>query len=178
MSGTFDIKEWWGMDTITAIESKNQVVILGQRTESDPFYLYTYQRNLDGTVEETRKNAPCQHDGPFGWYKLVTVVQNGKELLTVLCGYCKDIKLVDMETKQVTPVFQFTSDSRVDMYSGPNGGLFVTYTTGNIKQLDSSFSVINTFNVGEWSFIGTENYRGVNYNAFSVITPVPPSCST
>ena len=69
-----------------------------------------------------------------------------------------------METKQVTPVYQLPPDSLVCMYSGPNGGLFVTSRRGNIQQLDSSFCVTNTFNVGEWSFIGTVNRRGVNCN--------------
>ena len=161
MSGTFDIKEWGRISLITAIESKNQVVFYGRRTESDPFYLYTYQRNLDGTVEETRMDPTCQHVSLA--YKLIIVVQNGKELLAVLCTKCRDIKLIDMETKQVTPVYQFPSDSLFDMYSGPNGGLFIASGTGNIQQLNSSFSVINTFNVGEWSPIGTVYYRGVNY---------------
>ena len=164
MSAAFDIKEWLSISVITAIESKNQVVVSGRRTLSDPSSLYTYQRNLDGTVEETRMDAPCQHYALLEYYKLVTAVQNGKELIAMLCDECRDIKLVDMETKQVTPVYQFPPDSRDFMYSGPNGGLFVTYSTGTIQQLDSSFGVINTFNEGEWSPIGTENVRGVNYN--------------
>ena len=163
MSGTFDIKEWNWITPITAIESKNQVVVSGQRTESDPASLYTFQRNLDGTVEETWMDSPCQHDDLLAYYSLTTVVQNGKELLAVLCRGCKDIKLVDMETKQVTPVYQFPPESLVDMSSGPNGGLFVAPRTGNIQQLNGSFRIINTFNVGEWSFIGTVNRRGVNY---------------
>ena len=165
MSASCDIKDWgWICTTITAIESKNQVVVSGQRTESDPRSPYTYQRNLDGTVEETPIDPPCQHDDPYGYYRLITVVQNGKELLAVLCHKCRDIKLVDIEAKQVTPVFQLNPDSLFDMSSGPNGGLFVAYSTGNIQQLDSSFSVTNTFNVGEWSDIRTTSYRGVNYN--------------
>ena len=165
------------MSSITAIQSKNQVVVSGQRHGPDPYSLYTYQRNLDRTVEETRINAPCKHDYPFGRYRLITVVQNGKDLLAMLCKKCKDIKLVDMETEQVTPVYQLPSDSPVGMYSGPNGGLFVTCSTGNIQQLDSSFSVTNTFNVGEWSFIGTVNRFGVNYNvrpnSFLCYLPAP-----
>ena len=161
MSAYYDIKES-GLSSITAIESKNQVLFHGQRTESDPVSLYTYQ--LDGTVEEIY--SPCQHDPLRGYYKLITVVQNGKELLAVLCKHCKDIKLVDMETKQVTPVFQLNPNSPLDMCSRPNGGLLVTYRTGTIQQLDSSFSVTNTFNVGEWSPIGTMNRHGVNYNLF------------
>ena len=133
------------MSAITAIESKNQVVILGQRTTSDPWSLYTYQRNLDGTVEETRMNAPCQRDTLFAYFKLVTVVQNGKELLAVLCNYCKDIKLVDMETEQVTSVFKSPVGDLIYMCSGPDGGLFVTVRPGNILQLNSSFSVTKTF---------------------------------
>ena len=175
MSASCDIKAHFGITPITAIESKNQVVFCGQRTISDPWYLYTYHRNLDGTVEETRMDLPCQHDGPFGWYKLVTVVQNGKELVAVLCRDCKDIKLVDMETKQVTSVFQLNPDSSFDMYSRPNGGLFVTSRRGNIQQLDSSFSVINTFNVGEWSAIGTVNY---NIFPYSLLCHLPAPHNT
>ena len=157
------MKEWKWISAITAIESKNQVVFCGRRTLSDPWYLCTFQKNLDGKVE-TRMKAPCQHEFPLGYYELITVVQNGKELVAVFCYLCRYIKLFDMETEQVTPVFQLNPDSPLDMCSGPNGGLFVTYRTGNIQQLDSSFCVTNTFNVGEWSPIGTRNYRGVNYN--------------
>ena len=85
MSASYDIKEWDWIKGITAIESKNQVVIFGRRTLSDPWYLYTFQRNLDGTVKETRMDAPCQHDMLLGYYKLITVVQKGKELLALLC---------------------------------------------------------------------------------------------
>ena len=84
----------------------------------------------------------------------------------MLCKYCKDIKLVDIEAKQVAPVYQFPSDSPFDMHLGPNGGLFVTSRTGTIQQLDSSFCITNTFNFGEWSPIASSSYRGVNYDVF------------
>ena len=139
------IHEWWKSGGITAIESKNQVVIHDQRTVSDPWSLYMFQNNLDGGLVETRMDAPCQHN-PFWTPSLITVIQNGKELLAVLCDECKDIKVIDMETKQVTSVFKSPTDLLRGMCSGPDGGLFVAFQGGNIKQLDSSFNTINTFN--------------------------------
>ena len=154
------------MSVITAIESKNKVMFHGQKTESDPCSLYTYQKNQDGTVEETRMDGPCQHDILPGCYRLDTVVQNGKELLAVLCRVCKDIKLIDIETKQVTPVFQLNPDSPCDMHSGPNGGLFVNVQLGNMLQLNSSFSVTMTFDLS--SFFN----EGFPYWWFSHATPM------
>ena len=145
MSASIDIKEWRWTSAITAIESKNQVVICGQRTISDPWSLYTFQRNLDGTVEETWMDDPCQHGIVLGYYKLRTVVQNGKELVAVLCRDCKDIKLIDMETKQVTSVIKSPVGDLINMCPGPDSGLFVAVHLGNILQLDSSFSVTKTF---------------------------------
>ena len=156
------MKEWWWIRVITAIELKNQVVIHGRRTESDPRSLYTYQ--LDGMVEETQVAALCQH-GTF-IYGLITVVRNGKELVAVLCKYCKDIKLVDMETKEVTPVFKSPVGSLIYMYPGPDGGLFVVVKTGNILQLNSSFSVTKTF---DFSSFFNESFL---YWWFSHFTPV------
>ena len=143
MSASFDIKDWWWIGGMTVIESKNQVVIYGQRTESDPWYLYTFQKNLDGYLVETQMDTPCQHDAPF--ITLTTVVQNRKELLTVGCYVCNDIKLVDMEIKHVAAVYKSPSDEPVGVCSGRDGGLFVAFKSGNILQLDSSFSVINKF---------------------------------
>ena len=150
MSASFDIKDWRWISAITAIESKNQVVFCGERTLFDPCYLYTYKRNLDGTVEEARMDDPCQHDALLGYYRLITVVQNGKELLAVLCEKCNDIKLVDMETEQVTSVIKSPVGDLINMYSGPDGGLFVIIHPGNILQLNSSFSVTNTFDLSSF----------------------------
>ena len=132
---------------MTAIESKNQVVTHGQRTESDPRSLYMFHNNLDGRLEETRMDAPCQHY--TGFRGLTTVVQNLKELLALLCCQCKDIKMVDMETEQVTNVFKSPTDEPCCMCSGPDGGLFMASRNGNIMQLDSSFNIINTFNLSD-----------------------------
>ena len=148
MSASYDMKMWLLIKTITAIESKNQVVIHGRRTESDPWSLYTYQRNLDGTVEDTPMDPPCQHDTFI--YSLITVVRNGKELLAVLCDKCRDIKLVDMETKQVTPVFKSPVDKPIYMCPGPDGGLFVIVDQEKILQLNSSFSVTKTFDLSSF----------------------------
>ena len=146
MSASYDMKEWLRISRrITAIESKNQVVICGMRTLSDPCYLYTYQRNLDGTVKETRMDGTCQLSAFC--YRLITVVQNRKELLTVLCRDCRDIKLVDMETEQVTSVFKSPVGEVVSMCPGPDGGLFVAVHPGNILQLNSSFSVTKTYDL-------------------------------
>ena len=164
MLASFDIKELRQISPITAIESKNQMVFFGRRTISDTWSVYMYLKNLVGTVDVTQMDTPCQHDTPFYCYNPVTLVQNGKELLTVFCIQCKDIRLVDIEKKQITHVYQLPPDSPSNVYPGPNGGLFVTFRRGNIQQLDSSFRTINTFNVGQWSRIGTSNYRGVNYN--------------
>ena len=165
MSASYDMKMWWLMRAFTAIESKNQVVIHGLRTISDPFYLYTFQRNLDGTVEETRMDSPCQHNTFI--YSLITVVQNGKELLAVACRECRDIKLVDMETKEVTPVFKSPVSDPIDMCPGPDGGLFVTVRPGNILQLNSSFSVTKTFDLSSF-------FRG--WFTYWWLYPVTPMC--
>ena len=132
---------------ITAIESKNQVVILGQRAKSDPWSLYTFQNNPDGHLVETRMDAPCQHDILFN---LTTVVQNGKELLAVSWSQCSDIKLIDLDTKRVTPVFKFPPHSLFNMCSGPDGGLFIVMESGNVQQLDNTFSIINTFDLSSF----------------------------
>ena len=157
MSASFDIKEWWWITPITAIESKNQVVIGGQRTESDPQYLYTFQNNPDGQLVETRMDTPCQHHAFSSFYNLITVVQNGKELLALYCRLCKDVKLVDMETKQVTPVFKFPpTDTPCGICLGPDGDLFVASLEGHIQQFDSSFRVTNTFDLS--SFVSGLGY--------------------
>ena len=112
---------------------------------SDPWSLYTFQNNPDGKQVETRMDAPCQH--LYQYISLITLVHNGKELLAVSCRECKDIKLVDMETKQVTPVFKSPTDSLWRMCSGTGGSLFVSFKSGNLLQLDSSFNVTNTFDL-------------------------------
>ena len=51
---------------------------------------------------------------PPVYHSPISVVQNRKELLA-LCmrARCNDIKLVDMETKQVTPLLKFPTDPPV-----------------------------------------------------------------
>ena len=167
MSESFDMRKWWYLSSITAIESKNQVVILGRRSESRPWSLYMFQNNINGELVETRMDYHCQH---FASFPLITVVQNGKELIAVLCNLCKDIKLVDTETKQITPVFKFHTDSPYHMFSGPDGGFSVALSRGNIQQLDSSFSVINTFDLS--SFFSDDHY--LYYTAIPMCyLPVP-----
>ena len=145
-------------------------MILGRRDVSNYWSLYTFQNNSDEELVETWIDAPCQH-GPL-IKSFITVVWNWKELLAVLCSMCTNIKLVDDETKQAALVFKFpTKESPWSMCPGPDGGLFVAFHTKKIQQLDSSFNIANTFNVGKWSPIGIKNYCSVDYNIFT-ITPV------
>ena len=148
MTESFDIKNWYSVWAITAIESKNQVVIFGRRDILGPLSLYMFQNNPDGQLVETQMDAPCQHYGSYTI--LISMVQNGKELLAVSCCECSDIKLIDMDTKQITPVFKSPTDPLVGMCSGPNGGLFVVMSSGNVQQLDSSFSIINMFHLSSF----------------------------
>ena len=145
MSESFDSNRWYFLRGMTAIDSKNQVVILGWKDSSDPLSLNTFQNNLDGELVEAQMKAPCQHQNSYYLHCLITVVQLRKELLTVSCNLCNDIKLVDMETKQVTPVFKSPTDSPVTFCSGPDDGLFIALDSGHIQQLDNSFMVTNTF---------------------------------
>ena len=85
--------------------SSNKVVTVGRRSRS--WSLYVFHRDGAGVVKEDTKDAPCNHTGSE--WSLFTVVKQGRELLGVSCSSCNDIKLVDMETEQVTPVFQFES---------------------------------------------------------------------
>ena len=177
LSASFDIKAWNWISTITAIESKNQVMFCGQRNESDHWSLCTFQNNLDRELEETRMDITCQHGRPV-FYRLTPVVQNGKELLAVSCDVCSNIKLVDMETKEVTPVFKSPADPMWGICFGPDNCLIVGLRNGNILQLDNSFNIINTFNVGEWSHIGIKNIRGVDHFFYPTHTHMLPSCPT
>ena len=92
-------------------------------------------------MPQTRMNSPC-----LPVLALITVVQNGKELLAMPCIDCSDIKLVDIETKQVTSVFKSPTDPPYSLCSGPNGSLFVASQSGHIQQLDSSFTATNACN--------------------------------
>ena len=146
MSASFGIKEWYWITGVTVIESKNQVVICGRKNESSHSSLCTFKKNMDEELVETRMDAPCQHGSFVTFYNLITVVQNEKELIAICCLECRDIKVVDVETKQVTPVFKFHSDPWFNC-SGPNGSCFVSFLNGNILQLDSSFNILNNFSV-------------------------------
>ena len=141
MLKSFDIKNWIGITTNTAMESRNQVVIYGRRDMFDPWSLYTFQNNLDGEIAVTRMNAPCHHHPVIPLIGLVTVVQNGEEMLVMSCDLCKDMKLVD----RVMPIFKSPKDPLGTICWGPNGGLFVALQSGNVQQLDNSFSITNTF---------------------------------
>ena len=148
MLKAFHIRHWRWIEAITVIESKNQVVIWGGTTESDIESLFTFQNNLDDEPQ-TRMNAPCQH----GVKALITVVQNGKELLAVPCWCCKAIKLVNMETKQVTCVFESPAYRPLSNCSGPNGSFFVASLSGHIQQFDSPFTATNACNFTDVKYI-------------------------
>ena len=171
MSKSFDIKEWDRVGAITAIESKNQVVIIGRKDTSDLWSLHTFQNNLDGKLVEKWMDSPCPHFVSI--YSLITVVQNGEELLAVLCSDCKGIKLVDMEIQQVI-VFKH-AHRPWRMCSGPNGGLFITSYKGIILQLDRNFSVINKFDLS--SFFSWRNYH-YDLLFFTVICYLPAPHNT
>ena len=116
--------------------------MLGRR-KSGSKSIHLYQINQDRELEETIMDIPCDHT--TAWMSLATLVQEGKELLAVGCKKCDDIKLVDVDTKKVTPAFMLGIGDLVAMCSDPDGGLFVLCKDGKILHLDSSFYVINTF---------------------------------
>ena len=150
MLESFALKESGLINYITAIESKNQLLICSRAPLLGPCSVYTLHKNVDGTVDETRMDAPCQHGVLIRGHNLVTVVQSGKELLAVLCTVCNDIKLVDIEIKQVTSVYKSPVDKLIGMCRGPDGGLFVMSYSGNILQLSSSNKVTNTFDLSSF----------------------------
>ena len=113
--------------------------------------------------------GPCTQMGVLclrghGTEPFNSVFQNGKELLAVCCMGCKDIKLVDMETQQVISIFKYPTDSLDCLCSGPNDSLFVGLRSGNVWQLDRSFSVTNTLNLS--SFVR----RGFCFAAFTFMS--------
>ena len=125
-----------------------------------------------GRWRRLRMDPPCQHDFLIIYYKLITVVQNGKELVAVLCEKCIDIKLVDMETEQVTSVIKSPVGDLIYICPGPDSGLFVIIRPGNILQLNSSFSVTKTFDLH--SFFNEANpYWWLYHFAYMCHLPAP-----
>ena len=133
---------------MTVIRSKNQVVISGRRNESDPWPLCMFQKNMDGTVVQTQFNALCRHYWFFHCQDLITVMRNGKELLGVSCTECEDIKLVDMETKQITCTFKCAPPHPYKMCYGPNGAMFTYGGAKKILTVNTFFPVMNEFYTG------------------------------
>ena len=89
--------------------------------------------------------APCGHDdtGLFG------LVINQEELLAVSCYWCKKIRLLNLETEQVTEAY---SDEKVECMShGMEGRVFVESSGDKVIELDYSSSRFihkNTIQIG------------------------------
>ena len=132
---------WWSISGLVAMTSSNKVVTVGRRTRS--WSLYVFHRDGAEVVNEEARDVPCNHTG--GLWSLFTVVKQGRELLGVSCSICKDIKLVDIETGQVTPVFQFETHAPCSIYSRPNGGAFAHIPLGEVLEFNDVFTVTNRF---------------------------------
>ena len=130
--------------SITAVESLNQVVILGGRNKSDPHIL---QINPDtGQVEQETEWDLCQHVSNMS---LDIMVLNRKECVAVSCRECKDVKLCNTGIKRVERSIRL-SDEPHHMCSGPDGSLFVRFDGGKIQQVNVDLFniIINRFDTG------------------------------
>ena len=104
-------------------------------------------------LEKTIK-APCKH----GSTRLFGLMIGQEEFLALGCMYCKSIRLLNLETEQVTEAF---CDVRArDMCHGRQGRMFVITQNDEVIELDCSSS---RFTRIQTIYTGLEECRDVYY---------------
>ena len=144
--------------SFTVIQRTGQVVLCGNRLDNtysdsdgneghEPWSIFIYTVTGD-SLKERRHKLPCQH----GWHiHPLGIVIKSEEKLALSCAMCREIKLLDMRTKDVTIAFR--SEYNVDiMCYGEDNTLFVyCLGDGSVLELDystSSFKLGRTINSG------------------------------
>ena len=102
------------------------VVLWGKTSEQTPAALHLYQNTSTGFTKLPEVKGLCEHDYP----KLLPVTINNKELLAVSCWDCEMIRLLDVETRDVTVAFH---DSRFRPTRMSHGEGDVMYVVHGVK---------------------------------------------
>ncbi len=122
----------WGF---TALPESGSIVVPGQTAEDAPWVLHQY-RLEGGKLQKLRQvKLPCEHKYT---HNILGVMVEGQELLAVACLYCRDIKLMNLETRE-TQVAYSSEKKPYRLCHGEAGRMWV-YCRGDdtVRELNCS----------------------------------------
>ncbi len=124
----------WGFKVMP---ESGSIVVWGQRTEDDPWTLCQF-RLEGGKFQKVRQvEWPCEHMYHLDDSQLETLMVEGQELVIILCGHCRDIKLVHMETGDTEVACQIQEMSHA-VCPGEVGRVWVCERDAKVRELDCS----------------------------------------
>ena len=133
-----------------------QVVADGQYREGSSLSLYLF--SVHGKhITSDKFNNSCQHS-PGG---LLCVEIAGKEYLAISCPKCRNIKLLDLQTGQVTGVFWGKILRR--MCQGEGGTLYVESAEDEVLELYCTLPVFTKTKTMNTEIESNSKYRGMCY---------------
>ena len=123
------------------MKKTGEVVVTGQGRK---FSLYVYSLHWQHLTDR-RLNIPCKHASGKG---LLCLEIPGKEYLAISCSDCRDIKLMDLNTNDVTKAYG-GEKWLVKMCEGEGNTLYVEASHDQVLELDCThpvFSKLKTIN--------------------------------
>ena len=115
----------WG--DFTVMQGTGQVVVMDGATLSLTIFTVMGEELIEREIQ-----SPCKHVG----VRLLSLVTEEREKLVISCYECKDIKLVQLNTAEVTTTFSSESNLGL-MCHGDKGRLFVK-SDKSVLELDCS----------------------------------------
>ena len=131
----------------TIIRKTGEVLIVCPVDKKDGVFLYLYTLQQGESPEKQKVELPCNHH--FDDFNLLCMQILWREYLAISCRECKNIKLVDLETLEITTAF--SDEQLVGKMCKGWRKIYVEIKSGSVE-LDCSstkFSKIRQIETGE-----------------------------
>ena len=141
---------------LAVMKSTGQVVVDGHFDVLSSLSLYLF--SFHGKhINHDKLKIPCHHYA--GGFLCVEI--KGKEYLAISCPDCRNIKLLDLLTGQVT--IAFSSKSLRKMCEGEGHTLYVKSVEDQVMELDCTHPVFTKIKTMNTELKGNPNYKGMCY---------------
>ncbi len=164
----------WNRSRLTLLPSSGTAVLWGKTDESASPALHFYSCSSSASRKLKTLQKLCQHENDVF---VLGLLRGKKEMLAVSCRLCKVIRLIDVESGEVSVAFHGGRHYPGAMCLGEAGEMFVVHSVKGVPILQlncctAEFSLIRSIKSG------MERYHSICYipiHRLIVITQVSPN---
>ena len=150
--------QYWGWTKFTVMKS-GVVVLWGKTSEQTPAAFHLYNNTSTGFTKIREVKGLCEHDFPT----LLPVTMNNTEFLAVACPACHMIRLLNLETEEVTVAFHDQRVYPAVMSHGEGDVIYLVHSVKGLPVLELNTGRLPFSKLSRTIQSGMETYYSMHY---------------